>query len=232
MCIEAGGAALGTSDFPPSRRSAATPHGATATPAADVKSTHKRDVSDVRGAFAESAGPQLGLAEDVAGGTNTLLLVLIAAALALVGTLELASRKRSVPPVFPASGLGRPRKPLLFIDVDVVSSRESIRALASSYEIVWRSSLHTWTSSSDLKLERIAQAAHALPAAVVDEITSLHEAWASQRRRPTLLVKADPEAGLSEDQVTRLLEWADTLGAVDGGRFPRTRRTMRSLTRR
>jgi hypothetical protein len=82
------------------------------------------------------------------------------------------------------------------------------------------------------KLKRIAEASHALPAALVGEISSLHEAWARERSAPTLLVKKDSDAGLSDDQVARLLDWADTLGPVDGGRLARTRRSMRALTRR
>jgi len=256
MCIEAGGAALGTSAFSPSRRSAVTPHGATATRAADVKSTRKRDVSDVRGAYAESVGLELGLADAAPGGPKTLLLVLIAAILALLGTLELLGRERLGPPVFPARGLGRSGKPLLFVDAKE-SAGESTRALAGRYEIVWvpdrddpaNGQLRflpgldedSWVLrlvrdatfvSPAWKLKRIAQASQGLPAALVGDISSLHEAWARDRSAPTLLVNTDPEAGLSKDQVTRLLEWADALGPANGGRLVRTRRTMRALTRR
>jgi hypothetical protein len=254
MCIEAGGAALGTSVTSMSRKSTVTPRGATVTPthAENVRSRSGRDAGDVRGAYAESVGLDLGLADDVAGGGRTLLLVLIAAVLAVVGALELASRASFLPPVPLTRGWGRSDKPLLFVDADLARSGESIRVLGSRYEIVWvpdSDELTSWnfrslpdvdetfqvlrlgreaaSVSPAWKLERIAQAAQGLPAALVDETGSLHEAWARERSEPTMLENTDPEAGLAPDQVTRLLEWADAVGPVDPGQSARTGRTER-----
>jgi len=228
-----------------------TPHGQ-ATEAADVRPRHRPDTNDVRGAYAQSAGLELGLADDDAGGSRTLLLVLIAAVLVLLAALEVASRERLVPPVFPVRGLGRSGKPLLFIDAKLASSRESIPALAGRYEIVWvpdrdepangqprflagldedswvlRFGREPMFISPLWKLKRIAEAAQGLPAALVGDIRSPHEAWVRERSAPTLLVKIDPKAGLSDDHVTRLLEWADAVGPVDRGRFALMRRTTR-----
>ena len=238
-CIEAGGAALGTSVLAPGGRSAVTQR-ATAAHEANVKPTAKRDISDVRGAFAQSTGLHLGLADDGPGGAKTLLLVLIATVLVLLGTLELMRRDRSLPPVLPTRGLGRSRKPLLFLDAKD-SARDYIHVLASRYEIVWvpdgdepanerlpdldgdarvlRLGRATTFVSPAWKLRRITQESRGLPAALAGDIESDHEAWALDRSEPTLLVKTHPEAGLSDEQVTELLDWAETLAHANGGRF-------------
>jgi hypothetical protein len=64
------------------------------------------------------------------------------------------------------------------------------------------------------KVEAIDEYAGDRPAAWIDD--SLDESchrWAEQRGAPTLLVKTDSAVGLSDEQVDRLLEWADSVSA-------------------
>jgi hypothetical protein len=54
------------------------------------------------------------------------------------------------------------------------------------------------------------------PAAWIDD--SLDErchAWAESRSEPTLLVETDPAVGITDEQVERLLAWADEVEASD-----------------
>jgi hypothetical protein len=63
------------------------------------------------------------------------------------------------------------------------------------------------------KLEAIDEYAGERPAAWIDD--SLDErcvAWADRRAAPTLLVETDPAAGITDEHVERLLDWAARLG--------------------
>jgi hypothetical protein len=62
------------------------------------------------------------------------------------------------------------------------------------------------------KLEAIEEYAGERPAAWIDD--SLDEdcvAWADARAAPTLLVRTDSAVGLTDEQVERLLSWADAV---------------------
>ena len=59
------------------------------------------------------------------------------------------------------------------------------------------------------KLEAIEEYAGDRPAAWIDD--SLDErctSWAASRAAPTLLIETDPAAGITDEHVTRLLDWA------------------------
>jgi len=156
-CIDAGGAALGTSVDPRLAVREAS--------AGTRQRKSERDEGGVLGASASYADPRLGLVgEDDDGGVADALLAFLAVLLALAGAVALATREGYLPVVFPARTFEPSRKPLLFLDVDGVISLtplrgaappghwhqvgfaqayvsegagERIRALASRYEIIW-----------------------------------------------------------------------------------------------
>ena len=114
---------------------------------------------------------------------------------------------------------------------------ELVRRLAERYELVWATGWEqkanryllsllglpprelpclTFDGSATFgpahwKLEAIDRYAGDRPAAWIDD--NLRDercrAWAAERRAPTLLIPTESAVGLSEDQVERLLEWAD-----------------------
>ena len=157
-CIDAGGAALGTSvdpRLPVSEASAHTPE-----PKGEAERKGERDEGRVLGASAFYADPRLGLLGEDDGGVPDALLAFLAVLLALAGAGALASREGYLPVVFPPRNFEPSGKPLLFLDVDgVVSAQpvpgsappghehqlgfvpegagERIRALSSRYEIIW-----------------------------------------------------------------------------------------------
>jgi hypothetical protein len=132
---------------------------------------------------------------------------------------------------------------------------ERVRALASRFEIIWatrwadRANEHfaprlglghdlevvrlgsdeAWGAGT-WKIKAIDAAAGKRPAAWVDaNITRRDEGWAKTRLAPTLLVRTDPYEGISDDDVERLLEWADSVAAESNrGRFSRARRPARA----
>ena len=66
------------------------------------------------------------------------------------------------------------------------------------------------------KLEAIAEYAGDRPAAWIDD--SLDERcrrWADARPAPTLLIETEPATGITDEQVDRLLEWAERFSAGD-----------------
>ena len=135
---------------------------------------------------------------------------------------------------------------------------ERVCALATRYEIVWATGweqganrhfrplpgvehdlhvlefgLDASSGSSDWKIKEISRTAGRRPAAWVDDgLEARHKRWARSRSAPTLLVQTDPHAGISEDQVKLLLEWADGLSPRSRGRFQRRRSTERVVARR
>ena len=149
-CIDAGGAALGTSvdpRLPVSEASAHTPE-----PKGEAERKGERDEGRVLGKSAFYADPRLGLLGEDDGGVPDALLAFLAVLLALAGAGALASREGYLPVVFPPRNFEPSGKPLLFLDVDgVVSVKpvpgsvpyvsegagERIRALSSRYEIIW-----------------------------------------------------------------------------------------------
>jgi hypothetical protein len=133
-----------------------------------------------------------------------------------------------------------------------------IRELQSRYEIVWATrweqganryfrpllglehdlhvlefGLDASSGPSDWKVEAIERAGASRPIAWVDDgIVRRHERWARSREMPTLLIKTDPNKGISEDDMNELREWADALEHRRGRRFARQRRTADRLARR
>ena len=64
--------------------------------------------------------------------------------------------------------------------------------------------------SSEWKLKRVNAYAGNRPAAWADDnLVERHAQWAAARSEPTLLVPVDPSAGLTPQDVDRLLRWAD-----------------------
>ena len=60
------------------------------------------------------------------------------------------------------------------------------------------------------KLEAIEEYARGRPAAWIDDsLDDSCRAWAARRQAPTLLVETLPAEGLTDEQVQRLLAWAD-----------------------
>jgi len=114
------------------------------------------------------------------------------------------------------------------------AARELVGRLASRFELVWASGWEHQANSglltllglddelpvltfgnkarhgsSDWKIDRIDRYARSRPAAWVDDhFDRRHVHWASDRPEPTLLIPVDPRAGISEEHVERLLEWA------------------------
>ncbi|HMJ04029.1 MAG TPA: HAD domain-containing protein [Conexibacter sp.] len=65
------------------------------------------------------------------------------------------------------------------------------------------------------KLDAIDAHAGVRPLAWIDDAHGeACEAWATARVAPTLLVTTEPAVGMTEREVTRLLAWAQTLGAA------------------
>jgi hypothetical protein len=83
--------------------------------------------------------------------------------------------------------------------------------------------------SSEWKLKRVnAYAGHRPAAWIDDNLTEPHAQWASGRPEPTLLVPVDPRAGLTPQDVDRLLRWADRVGSPEAARANGQRRASAS----
>jgi peptidoglycan hydrolase-like protein with peptidoglycan-binding domain len=66
--------------------------------------------------------------------------------------------------------------------------------------------------SSQWKIRQVARYARGRPAVWIDDhIDERHQWWARRRRAPTLLIKADPNVGVTGEEVDRLLDWARDL---------------------
>jgi uncharacterized protein YjbJ (UPF0337 family) len=134
---------------------------------------------------------------------------------------------------------GRPAGTFHSIDgiIHLIGSDAASRLarLASSFELVWatgweekaneylvhllrlEADLPTLTfdgravfGSSHWKLGAIDEYARDRPAAWIDDnLGELAEAWAAGRTAPTLLVQTESAAGITEEDVNRLLRWAD-----------------------
>ena len=64
------------------------------------------------------------------------------------------------------------------------------------------------------KLEAIEAYAQGRPAAWIDDnLDDSCRDWALRRNAPTLLVETAPHEGLTDEQVTRLLDWADEVAS-------------------
>jgi hypothetical protein len=66
--------------------------------------------------------------------------------------------------------------------------------------------------SAHWKVSAIDEYARGRPAAWVDDFLDEHcERWAAGRAEPTLLVRTESHAGLTDELVELLIEWADSL---------------------
>jgi hypothetical protein len=159
-CIDAGGAALGTSIYPPA------PGGEVpAQSAHEGRPKAEREAAAVLGAFKFHPDVRLGLLDQRDHGARGWLLAFLAILLALVAATAAAGRKGYLPALAPTRRFEPASdKPLLFLDVDgVISLRllpgvmprgewhhfglvqayvsehagEHIRALQRRFEIVW-----------------------------------------------------------------------------------------------
>jgi HAD domain in Swiss Army Knife RNA repair proteins len=86
--------------------------------------------------------------------------------------------------------------------------------------------------SSTWKIDPVDRYARDRPAAWIDDNFEWeHERWAANRPAPTVLIAADPDEGLCEGHVERLIAWADSLvpaedaaSGANGGRRANGRR--------
>jgi HAD domain in Swiss Army Knife RNA repair proteins len=68
--------------------------------------------------------------------------------------------------------------------------------------------------SAHWKVDAIDDYARDRPAAWIDDnIDETCLAWAQGRAAPTLIVETKPQEGLTDEQVDRLIDWAEALGA-------------------
>jgi hypothetical protein len=65
-----------------------------------------------------------------------------------------------------------------------------------------------------------------------DCIEARDRKWARRRSAPTLLVQKDPDRGITDYEVDRLIEWADNLTPSRTGRFARHRSVERVAAHR
>ena len=123
-----------------------------------------------------------------------------------------------------------------------------MRILDSRFDLVWASGWEQWANRSlprllgleqdlpvitfgrdahygtaDWKTKRISRYAGGRSAAWVDD--SFDESppeWAKRRKAPTLILPVDSHKGLSEDDVARLIDWADSVEELGAPAQPAT----------
>jgi hypothetical protein len=280
-CIDAGGAAIGTSIYPiaPGDQAALGREN-------QPRANRQPELGGVLGAVNVRSDVRLERLRSGHNATSSWLLAFLTILLALLAATALAMRRRSVAAVFPARGPNATSdKPLLFLDVDGVidlkllpaslpggkwhhlglvqahlaeHAAEHVRALATRYDIVWATGweqggsrrfrplrglehdlhvlqfgLDAASGSSHWKVEEIDRAGGKRAVAwLADRIEARDRKWARRRSAPTLLVQNDPDRGITDYEVARLIEWADTLRPSRTGRFARHRSIQRVAAHR
>lgn len=88
-----------------------------------------------------------------------------------------------------------------------------ILGMPEELEVIEFATRPSTDGSGHWKLEELTERAGDRPAAWVDDgHNEACEAWADGREAPTLLVSTDPHVGLTDEQVERLIAWADGSG--------------------